>query len=105
MIASGATLDLNGLSQTLLSLSDGTGGGGTVSSSAGGSATLTLAPASASSATFSGTIQNGKGLVNLMLNGADLHRAAMAGGEQYVQRQHERRQWHARTRQFRRPLE
>ncbi len=57
-IASGATLDLSGVSQTVASLADGTGGGGSIVNSAPStSATLTLNPASGST-TFSGVISD-----------------------------------------------
>ena len=67
-ISGGGTLDLNGASQVLASLSDGVGSGVVTSSFAGGSPVLTLAPSGGAS-TFSGTIQNGSGTVNLALSG------------------------------------
>ena len=66
-LASGGTLDLNGVSQTIGSLANGTSGGGIVTNSTAGTATLTLAPTG--STTFSGRIQNGTGQVALILNG------------------------------------
>jgi autotransporter-associated beta strand protein len=66
-LASGAVFDLNGAAQTIGSLADGAGGGGTVTNSAAGTATLTLAPTG--STTFSGHIQNGTGHVALVING------------------------------------
>ncbi len=67
-LASGATFDLNGCAQTIDSLANVGGGGGTVTSSVAGAVTLTLAPAG--STTFSGRIQNGAGQVSLVLNGS-----------------------------------
>ena len=67
-ISSGGTLDLNGASQQVGSLADGSGSGVVTNSFSGSSATLTLAPV-AGSTTFSGTIQNGAGTVNLVLSG------------------------------------
>ncbi len=67
-IASGATLDLNGVAQTVVSLSDVTGAGGTVTnSSPTNAATLTLAPTATT--TFSGVIQDGGSKTNLTING------------------------------------
>ena len=66
-IAPGATFDLNGLPQTVVSLADGAGGGGTVTTSVAGSLTLTLAPAGAT--TFSGVIQDGAGQISVTTNG------------------------------------
>ena len=66
-VASGATLDLSGVSQTIDSLANSGVSGGTVTNSGAGTATLTLAPAG--STTFSGRIQNGTGKVALVLAG------------------------------------
>ncbi len=66
-VASGATLDLGGVSQTIDSLANSGVSGGTVTNSVAGTATLTLAPAG--STTFSGRIQNGTGKVALALAG------------------------------------
>ena len=63
-VASGASLDLAGLAQTILSLS----GGGTVINR-GGATTLTLVPAGGST-TFSGVIQSSTGQTSLTLDGA-----------------------------------
>ena len=54
-IAPGATLDLNGVSQTIASLADGSGGGGSVINSAGTPVLLTVNQA-AGETTFNGTI-------------------------------------------------
>jgi autotransporter-associated beta strand protein len=67
-IAAGATLDLDGSSQTIAGLSNVAGGGGTVTNSAAGAVTLTLAPTTTT--TFSGAIQNGSGTVGLTIAGA-----------------------------------
>ena len=67
-IAAGATLDLDGSSQTIVGLSNVSGAGGTVTSSAGGAMTLTLAPTTTT--TFSGVIQNGSGTLGLTIAGA-----------------------------------
>jgi autotransporter-associated beta strand protein len=70
-IASGSALDLNGGSQQVASLSDYSGGGGTVQNTyTGVASTLTLAP-TGGSASFSGVIAGGGGLgtLNLVLNG------------------------------------
>ena len=56
-IAAGALLDLGGVNQTVASLSDLSGSGGTVTNSSAGPATLTLTPTRGST-TFSGVIQN-----------------------------------------------
>ena len=71
-IPSGATLDLNGVTQTIASLSDYAGGGGTVVNGAAAAAlTLTIAPAGGST-TFSGTIDDGgaANALTLVKNGA-----------------------------------
>ena len=70
LVAPGAMLDLNGLSQTVASLSDVSGSGGGVTSSSSGALTLTLAPAAGSATTFSGAISNGNGTVGLTLSGS-----------------------------------
>ena len=70
-IATNATFDLNGVSQTVASLSDTTGGeGGSVINSGSTPVTFTLSPASGST-TFSGTISdNGNAnALSLLLNG------------------------------------
>ena len=67
-VASGATLDLNGTSQTVGGLSDLSGSGGTVTNSGTGWATLTVTPAGGS-ATFSGVIQDGNDHTSLTFNG------------------------------------
>ena len=79
-LASGATFDLNGSSQTIDSLADSAGGGGTVTSSATGAATLSLAPTG--STTFSGRIQDGAGQVALALNGSGIQ--VLAGSNTYT---------------------
>ena len=78
-IAAGSTLDLNGLSQTVASLSDFSGSGGTVTSSAALAMTLTLAPTS--STTFSGLLQNGSGTLGLAINGVGTQ--VLAGNNTY----------------------
>ena len=79
-LASGATFDLNGAAQTIDSLADSAGSGGTVTSGVSGAVTLTLAPAG--STTFSGHIQNGSGQVSLALNGSGAQ--ALAGSSTYT---------------------
>ena len=66
-IASAGTLDI-GFKQTVASLSNVSGAGGTVTTSVADSAALTLAPA-AGSTTFSGMITNGSGTLSLTLDG------------------------------------
>ena len=68
-IASGATLDLAGVSSTIPSLANSGGSGGTVTSSVSGAVTLTLTPPASTSTTFSGVIQNGSGMLALVVNG------------------------------------
>ncbi len=84
VVNGGATFDLGGINQTIASLSDGAGGGGTVASNVAsgyGSVTLTLAPAGGS-ATFSGVIQNGaRDQMNLTLSGSGTQ--VLAGSNTY----------------------
>lgn len=69
-IAAGATLDLNGCTQTIASLADsGAAGGSVANTSAAVSATLTLGAASGTT-TFSGVIGGGGGAVSLVKDGA-----------------------------------
>ena len=71
-IASGATFDLNGVSQQVASLADYTlGSGGSVISSSNliGTPTLTLAPVGGAASTFSGTIGGGGQPLNVVMNG------------------------------------
>ncbi len=65
IVNSGATFDLNDVSQQVASLS----GGGAVTSSAVGNVTLILASTATGISTYSGTIGNGAGTVNLLLSG------------------------------------
>ena len=65
-LASGATLDLTGISQTVAGLANYSGSGGTVTNN-GPIATLTVGPVGAS--TFSGVIQDGASQVSLTVNG------------------------------------
>ena len=70
-IGAQGTVDLGGVNSTFASLSDGSGGGGSViSSNTGATAVLTLAPTGGSS-TFSGRIQSGGALgpLNLVMSG------------------------------------
>ncbi len=69
-IASGATFDLNGSSQQVVSLGNISGGGGTVTNSSAGTPVLTLAPTGTT--TFGGTIANGSGggVTSLTINGS-----------------------------------
>ncbi len=78
-IAAGATLDLGGTSQTVVSLSDVAGVGGTITNGAAGAATLNLAPTTTT--TFSGTIQDGSGTVRLAISGAGTQ--ILAGANNY----------------------
>ena len=78
-LASGATFDLNGSAQTIDSLANSAGGGGTVTSSVSGAVTLTLAPTG--STTFSGCIQDGAGQVSLALSGSGTQ--VLAGSSTY----------------------
>ncbi len=68
VLAAGATWDLNGLAQTVVSLSGSSGAGGTVTNGSATPATLVVAPAGGS-ATFSGTIQDGNSPTSLILSG------------------------------------
>ena len=79
-LASGATLDLNGVPQTIGSLANSSGSGGTVTSSVSGAVTLTLAPTG--STTFSGRIQDGAGKVALAMNGPGIQ--VLAGSNTYT---------------------
>ena len=78
-LASGATFDLNGSAQTIDSLANSAGGGGIVTTSVERPVTLTLAPTG--STTFSGCIQNGAGLVSLVLSGSGTE--VLAGSNTY----------------------
>ena len=78
-IAAGSTLDLNGLNQTVASLSNFSGSGGTVTSSAVSLMTLTLAPTG--STTYSGLLQNGSGTLGLAINGPGMQ--VLAGNNSY----------------------
>ncbi|MCX6996375.1 MAG: autotransporter-associated beta strand repeat-containing protein, partial [Kiritimatiellaeota bacterium] len=86
-IASGATLDLNGVTQQqVVSLSDSGGGGGSVSNSAAAYASvLTLAPTSGST-TFSGAIVGGGsgGAISLVMNGSGSSTQVLAGVNTYT---------------------
>jgi fibronectin-binding autotransporter adhesin len=67
-LATGATLDLNGASQQVGSLSDyAPGGGGLVTNSSADAAVLTLTPTG--STNFGGAIQNGVGGISLVVKG------------------------------------
>ena len=79
-LASGAAFDLNGASQSIDSLANSAGGGGTVTNSASVAATLSLAPAG--STTFSGRIQDGAAKVSLALNGPGIQ--VLAGSNTYT---------------------
>jgi fibronectin-binding autotransporter adhesin len=68
-IQSGAVLDLNGVNQTVASLSDVAGAGGAVTTSAVGNVVLTVSPTGGST-TFSGSIGNGSGTLSLVKSGA-----------------------------------
>ena len=68
-VAASATFDLGGNNQTVASLSNGIGGGGTVLDSfAGLPSVLTVSP-TGTTTTFSGSIVDGSGKVSLVLNG------------------------------------
>ena len=71
-IAAGATLDLNGVSQTIGALADGAGGGGTVTNSVGNTPAVLAINPSAGDFTFSGAIRDGgvAGAVTLVKSGA-----------------------------------
>ena len=80
-ISSGATLDLNAVSQTVASLAGPSGG--TVTDSSAIAATLTIAPASGSTI-YSGVIQNGTGTVSLQMFGATGAVESLAGANTYT---------------------
>ncbi|MBW8863951.1 MAG: autotransporter-associated beta strand repeat-containing protein, partial [Verrucomicrobia bacterium] len=67
-LASGATLDLTGISQTIASLSDVSGSGGLVTNSVG---TVTLTLSSGGTNTFSGPIASANA-INLVKNGTGM---------------------------------
>ena len=83
-IATGATLDLSGNSQTVASLADGIGGGGSIINNASAlPATLTLNPASGST-TFSGAISD-NGVANaISLVQAGAGTQVLAGNNTYT---------------------
>ena len=68
-IASGATLDLYGINQTIPSLANSGTGGGTVTNSTSTPATLTITPAAGTSTTFGGSISDGSAQTTLTING------------------------------------
>ena len=74
-VAAGATVDLRGHSETVASLS----GAGTVTDGRTVAASLTVAPASGTTSTFSGVIQNGSGTVSLTINGSGMGTEILAG--------------------------
>ena len=79
-LAKTATLDLDGTSQQVATLADGSGGGGTVTNSSGGSnVTLALAAPENAATTFSGTIQNGAGIVNVAFEGNFISSLLLSG--------------------------
>ncbi len=82
-IAPRATLDLNGISQTIASLADGNGGGGSVTNSAGTPVTLTLNQA-AGEMTFNGMIaDNGSAnAISVVKSGAGT--AKLVGNSAYT---------------------
>ena len=83
-VASGATLDLNGNSQTVASLSDLGGGGGTVTSSASSTtATLTINPASGSTS-FSGNITDSGSINAISLVKLGAGTQVLAGSSTYA---------------------
>ena len=79
-VASGAVFDLDGVPQTVGSLSNLNGSSGTVTSSVAGLTTLTLAPPGGST-TFGGVIQNGHGTVALVMSGSGTQ--VLAGNNTY----------------------
>ena len=82
-IASGASLDLNTASQTVGSLADGTGGGGSITNSGATASTLTLNPTSGSTG-FSGAIGGGSSnnAIRLVKSGAGTQ--VLAGTNTYT---------------------
>ena len=82
-IAAGATLDLGGVSQQIVSLSDASlgGGGSLINSAASMPATLTLSPTGGTSV-FSGQIGGGPGAISLVVNGAGAQ--VLAGSNSYA---------------------
>ena len=71
-VASGATFDLGGISDTIASLGDGVGGGGTVTNNGASTATLTITPPSPTTMSFSGVLQDGTSPLGLTLTGPSL---------------------------------
>ena len=94
--------DLNGGTQQIASVSDYSGGGGSIiNSNTAAMAVLTISP-TGTTTTYSGTILSGgsNGAVSLVLNGngtADPH------GQQYLQRRHDGQCRHAPDQQCRGP--
>jgi autotransporter-associated beta strand protein len=78
VLANSAALDLDGTSQTVASLSGGSGSLVTDSAS-GSNVTLTLAAPKNSATTFSGTIQNGAGIVNMAFEGNFISSIVLSG--------------------------
>ncbi len=82
-VAAGATLDLNGTSQTVASLNDVSGAGGQVTNSqSGGALTLTVTPSTVT--TFSGVIHDGSGPTALTVNGASTGAMVLTGANTYT---------------------
>lgn len=82
-VNTGATLQLQGFSNTIASLADGTGGGGTVMNGGSADATLTISGASGST-TFSGVIEEGSGGGTLSLTKSGASTQTLSGANTYT---------------------
>jgi len=81
-LASGAVLDLNGVNQTVASLSDIGAGGGTVTNGAAGSPSVLTVGTTSGTATFSGVVRDGTSTVALVKTGASTE--ILAGASTYT---------------------
>jgi fibronectin-binding autotransporter adhesin len=82
-IASGAILDMNGVTQTVASISDITGGGGSITNSAANlPVTLTINPASGAT-TFSGTISDTSAASAISVTKSGAGTQVLAGANSY----------------------
>ena len=83
-IGAAGTFDLNGSDQTVASLADYDGGGGTVTNSSYGTPVVLTLAADSGSATFSGSITDGAGSVSLVKTGGGTQVLAGPGASTYT---------------------
>jgi len=83
-LAPAGTLDLSGITQTLASLADGSGGGGVVTNSSGTSCVLVLSNATTTATTFSGAINDAAPAGTLGLTLAGKATQILAGTSLYA---------------------